>query len=446
MESIAARRRARRALGALALAATAAVAVGAAAHADPVDLVVVDRDAGQGLQVWRQAGSAFVAGRPGARYSLRLTNNTSKRELVVLSVDGVNVMTGETAAYNQKGYILRPYESYVVSGWRKSDSTVAAFNFTTLSSSYAALTGRPGNVGVIGMAVFDERIAAPFTPSAYLGSRDFNIPTGDAATALAAWSAASGVKLDAPASLLNGVRTAGIFGRMDPRAALNNMIAGTKLQIIVDDGSQISLGSAVGDTVSSVNVNAIGTNIPGVKAVGAPVQRVSREDLMKSGATDIRSALQTLPVIQTAGGVGDAAGITGIVRGPDQSGQSFGENADVQTADIGGQGSRATLTLLDGQRLAESGLNTGLTGISQVPRPAPAVSPALGTGHGALETSVITILPFERATPYPQFTAQIQYDSYDNLVARGVIPPPRPPVRQPQAFPGAGYVPDPPRR
>jgi hypothetical protein len=38
---------------------------------------------------------------------------------------------------------------------------VAAFTFATLSQSYAALTGRPGNVGVIGLAVFSERVEVP---------------------------------------------------------------------------------------------------------------------------------------------------------------------------------------------------------------------------------------------------------------------------------------------
>ena len=39
-------------------------------------------------------------------------------------------------------------------------SRTAAFYFTTLPDSYAARTGRPDNVGVIGVAVFRERIAA----------------------------------------------------------------------------------------------------------------------------------------------------------------------------------------------------------------------------------------------------------------------------------------------
>ena len=83
---------------------------------------------------------------------------------MVMSVDGVNVLTGQTAGYGQSGYVFRPYESYDVSGWRKSDTEVAAFTFTPQSNSYAARTGRPLDIGVIGFAAFRER--APIASSA----------------------------------------------------------------------------------------------------------------------------------------------------------------------------------------------------------------------------------------------------------------------------------------
>ena len=127
----------------------------------PVDLTVIDRETGAALPFWRQGGSPFVAGDPGHRYGLRVSNRTGGRVLLVLSVDGVNVLTGETAGYDGRGYVLNPYQSYAVNGWRKSDSEVAAFTFASLSRSYAARTGRPGDVGVIGMAVFRERAPPP---------------------------------------------------------------------------------------------------------------------------------------------------------------------------------------------------------------------------------------------------------------------------------------------
>ena len=76
----------------------------------------------------------------------------------VLSVDGVNAVSGQTANPDQTGYVLAPFESTEISGWRKNLDEVAQFNFTALPNSYAARTGRPANVGVIGVAVFTERV------------------------------------------------------------------------------------------------------------------------------------------------------------------------------------------------------------------------------------------------------------------------------------------------
>ena len=139
-------------LGLAGLAATDAHAVGRLA-----DLVIVDRDSGAELPVHRHRGEWWVEGRPGARYAIRIRNAGGGRLLAVTSVDGVNVVTGETAAADQRGYIYDPWGGYDITGWRKSDAEVAAFEFTSVPRSYAARTGRPDNVGVIGVAVFRER-------------------------------------------------------------------------------------------------------------------------------------------------------------------------------------------------------------------------------------------------------------------------------------------------
>ena len=121
-----------------------------------VEMAVVDRDTGQWLDPVRHAGQRWIAGTPGHRYSVRLTNTTGRRVLVVLSVDGVNAVTGQTAHPDQTGYVLGPWQSSEIQGWRKSLDEVAQFVFTDLPDSYAARTGRPDDVGVIGVAVFEE--------------------------------------------------------------------------------------------------------------------------------------------------------------------------------------------------------------------------------------------------------------------------------------------------
>ncbi|MET0293116.1 MAG: hypothetical protein ABW136_12215 [Steroidobacteraceae bacterium] len=134
------------------LAHPAAFAIGRVA-----DISVVDRDTGEVLTTHPHRGEFWVEGRPGARYAIRIRNGQGQRVLAVTSVDGVNVVTGETAAVDQRGYVFEPWSSYDIAGWRKSDARIAAFEFTAVPKSYAAKTGRPDNVGVIGIALFREK-------------------------------------------------------------------------------------------------------------------------------------------------------------------------------------------------------------------------------------------------------------------------------------------------
>src|SRR5690242_19256390 len=148
-----------RALLCTALFALTACAAAPSTHAGSlVDLAVVDRDTGETLRTYAHHGKVYVAGTPGHRYSVRMINRTNARVLTVLIVDGVNAISGETASANQSGYVLSPWESAEIAGWRKSDDEIAQFNFTSLPDSYASRTGRPANVGVIGVAVFTERV------------------------------------------------------------------------------------------------------------------------------------------------------------------------------------------------------------------------------------------------------------------------------------------------
>lgn len=132
---------------------------------------VLNRDSGETLPVYRHHGEYWVAGTPGARYAVMVRNLRGERVLAVTSVDGVNVISGETAAWNQTGYVFNGGESYAINGWRKSNQEVADFNFTALPDSYAARTGRPANVGIIGVALFLERQppVVHYAPPRYLG-------------------------------------------------------------------------------------------------------------------------------------------------------------------------------------------------------------------------------------------------------------------------------------
>ncbi len=314
-------------------AALALIGLAGAARADPdlVDLKIVDRDTRQELRTWRHHGRLFVAGEPGARYVLRVANHTDGRVLLVLSVDGVNVVTGETASYDQRGYVIGPYGSYDVTGWRKSNTEVAAFAFAPLPQSYAARTGRPDDVGVIGMAVFTERAPPPMP---------FLAPT---------------LQPDWKETL----------SPLSPGAA----------------GAGSSTSPAPSPTPGSP---------------GAPVP----------------FALPAPPPL--------------YVRPPSPSVPAPAPPPPPPASAIAGLPNSANDETLS-RRADEK----------------------LGTAHGAREWSFVGNTAFDRATPYPRSVQKIEYDTYANLVASGVIPRSTNPEHRPRPFPstngGSGFVPDPPK-
>jgi hypothetical protein len=155
-------------LSALALGCAVALSIGTmkSAHASvptsdaigsAINVSIVDRHTGRELPIYRYRGEYWVAGTPGAKYSVSVRNRIDERVLAVVSVDGVNVLSGETAGVTQQGYVFNRYQRYDVSGWRKSDHEVAAFTFVASPKSYAERTGRPDHVGTIGVALFREK-------------------------------------------------------------------------------------------------------------------------------------------------------------------------------------------------------------------------------------------------------------------------------------------------
>lgn len=139
-------------------ASTLAAAIFSPVSADVrADVQVFDRHTGYELPVYFHEGRRYVVGRPGLEYEFRIRNRGPNRLLAVSSVDGVNVISGQTADLNQAGYVIPSYAEVRVEGWRKSLSQAAGFYFAALPDSYAARTGRSADVGVIGVALFREK-------------------------------------------------------------------------------------------------------------------------------------------------------------------------------------------------------------------------------------------------------------------------------------------------
>jgi hypothetical protein len=104
----------------------------------------------------------YVIGQPGERYIVKIQNHTGYRFEVVASVDGLDVIDGRPASFAKRGYILHPNSTLPIEGFRTSESTIAAFRFSSVRGSYSAKSGQGDqNVGVIGVAFFNEQGVTP---------------------------------------------------------------------------------------------------------------------------------------------------------------------------------------------------------------------------------------------------------------------------------------------
>ncbi|AUX42706.1 uncharacterized protein SOCE26_041390 [Sorangium cellulosum] len=108
--------------------------------------------------------TAYVEGRSGQRYALRVRNLTGGRVEVVPTVDGLDVQSGKDASFDLRGHVIDAHGSWDFTGFRISQTDVATFRFGSIEQSYAAQIGKPRNVGVIGLAVFEERAPLPPPP------------------------------------------------------------------------------------------------------------------------------------------------------------------------------------------------------------------------------------------------------------------------------------------
>lgn len=118
---------------------------------------------GSWLTGFKTSDKSYVVGEAGRRYTIVVKNATPFRIECVLSVDGLDVLDGKAASFSKRGYIVDPRGEIEVDGFRQSETAVAAFRFGSVRGSYAEQkTGDSSNVGVIGLAVFNERGTEPW--------------------------------------------------------------------------------------------------------------------------------------------------------------------------------------------------------------------------------------------------------------------------------------------
>jgi hypothetical protein len=112
---------------------------------------------GRALPAARVDGRVYAVGRDGDRYLIHIDNRSGARVEAVATVDGLDVIDGEEGSLEKRGYVIAPYGSLDIEGFRESEGSVRAFRFGSTNDSYASRRGKGRNVGVIGIALFRER-------------------------------------------------------------------------------------------------------------------------------------------------------------------------------------------------------------------------------------------------------------------------------------------------
>lgn len=121
---------------------------------------------GRPVKEYSKGGAVYFESRQGTTYTIKLNNNNPYRIMTVVSVDGLDVISGKAAAESDTGYIIDAHGTLDVKGYRISDKDCASFIFTSKGKSYVQQTkGDATNCGVIGLRAFGEktnRITLPY--------------------------------------------------------------------------------------------------------------------------------------------------------------------------------------------------------------------------------------------------------------------------------------------
>lgn len=210
--------------------------------------------------------------------------------------------------------------------------------------------------------------------------REVQIAAGELAQSLEELSRQLGIQILYDADRLKGMKSPSISGPLTARDALDQLLTGTSLRVhggggsflITTESSRTSTpGSVTQDfakTVATIQLDEVtvtGTHIRSEVPIGASLSTYGRDDFDKLGSATLDSlgrnmlenfsGADSLATLNTNGNVGS------IQQGA--ASNIFGGGG----FDLLGLGSGATLTLLDGHRIAPGGLDGSMVDVSLIP-------------------------------------------------------------------------------
>lgn len=203
----------------------------------------------------------------------------------------------------------------------------------------------------------------------------FNIPAGPLDAALQAFAAQSGRQISFAPDLVVGLRTAGLRGSLTPEAAIAQLIADAPLEIRrggrngfilkartatvgADSAGPFDAGGEIPPT-EVTEVLVTGSLIRGARDGASPVITFDRDAIDRGGHGTLAEALSALPQ-NFGGGATPASQLLGSDR-------TFVNDTAASGVNLRGLGNSATLVLLNGRRMAGTGLKGNFADVSAIP-------------------------------------------------------------------------------
>ena len=192
------------------------------------------------------------------------------------------------------------------------------------------------------------------------------MPLGEALRSVARQS---GIDLVVDDRLIVGRTTAPLVGRLTPQAAIDTLLQGTGLTgqvvagtLVISGPPKSGAGEAQRLATLAPEIVVTGTHVRGAP-VTSPVITITRRQIDEASPASVEELMRRIPQNVSAGTAQENFGVTG--SGSDITDQGAGIN-------LRGLGQRATLVLVNGQRIAPSGsgsfVDVSLIPISAVER------------------------------------------------------------------------------
>lgn len=244
---------------------------------------------------------------------------------------------------------------------------------------FAAATGTTGLAQAQQTAT--DRITSTRAPMADASVKtDFNLPAGKLAAALDAFGTQSGIQVNYPPELVAGKQARAVHGRMSWREALGRLLQGSGLVYRQVSGTTIVITRSQGhagfenhpapvhSTATASPPAPAVTNLSSITVTGtrirggttpSPVITIGSEQIQAEGFTDLGEVIRSVPQ-NFSGGQNP-----GVVNGSASS-QANQNITGGSSLNLRGLGPDATLTLLNGRRMAYEGFSQSID-ISAIP-------------------------------------------------------------------------------